>query len=234
MDFIKDNWAEILTMIGGILTALFGLVIMIIEHNSLTPNKKTFGLLLCVAGGLTASGTYFSSISNNDNQKKLILANKSIDSLTKINTNLSFSNSSKLDLSLNRLESIIDKSNSQIGKLDIVQKDMITNYKKITKETKIIQDKTASLKYLISNNFYLDLQIHFKSKFLSDYIKTYIKNDSFGFVFFKNENYNKSFYYQIVANTLIKNFNKDFVIGIEILEEKRRASDSIVIMIKFF
>ena len=45
MSFLKDNWAETLAMIGGILTALVGLGMMLLEHNSLRPNKKSFGLI---------------------------------------------------------------------------------------------------------------------------------------------------------------------------------------------
>lgn len=110
MDFIKENWAETLIMIGGILGFLFGLFVMVIEHYRLMPNKKTWGFLICLAGVLTTLGGFFSSTDNNDKQKKIILANKMIDSLSRLNNTLSSANSEKLDISLNKLNHIISES----------------------------------------------------------------------------------------------------------------------------
>ena len=117
MNFIKDNWAETIAMIGGIMTAFFGLIIMFIEHNRLTPNKKTFGLLLLIAAGLTSFGTYFSTTDNNEKTKKLILANSTIENLSRLNNSLSSSNSLKLDTSLNQLDHIIGESESVLANL---------------------------------------------------------------------------------------------------------------------
>jgi hypothetical protein len=119
-----ENIAENITMIGGLVAAIVGFFVAFIEHKKLNPNKKNFGWILLISGACTALGTYFSSLDNNKKTEELgkkaeqlINANRTIDSLLKINTAISNSNSNKLDSSFIRLNHIVDESNSVLKKL---------------------------------------------------------------------------------------------------------------------
>lgn len=98
MDFniFKNNLPETFILLGGVLTLVLGTAIMIIENSKLTPNKKTFGILLFFVGSVSATGGFLAAIDNNSKTQKIIDANRKIDSISRLINNASIYNSIKL------------------------------------------------------------------------------------------------------------------------------------------
>jgi len=151
---------------GSVITVLSGLGFGFLEYYKLTPNKKTFALIACLGGLLSALGAYYSGKDTDDKTKTIIEQGRKIDSLSVVNVILSRSNSTKLDQSLLQLDSIIGNSIFTLGKLEGQSNKLSTVYLK----AKEIQDyNTGGNSFAVVENIFLPANENFLSFFVSNH-----------------------------------------------------------------